>query len=451
MKKRLSIVSMACACALVLGLASGCSNGGSGTGTSSAPAGQSSGETAGSGEEIVIRYMTWEDGDWQNFTQEFIDKYMEENPGIKIQYEPTAGSEYMPKLQSALASNNEPDVMWVDQWVPLFQNDMFEDLKPLAEAQGYDLSAHNEEHLKMATYNDKLYGLTGWAGVVGVIYNKELFDQAGVAYPEYGWTWAECYEAAEKITQGEGAEKIYGISMPASDFNSIENILWNGDAYIIDDELNYDGVLNSDKMVEAFEWFASFTKNGLSPAPSSLDALGGDEEMFKQGKIGMIFKTSGYIASVESSGGFDMENMGTVCLPVKEEDMTPAVNTLLTNPICLSKNSQHKEEAFKFLTARVGKETQTDFCSRGWTMPNDPEIVEDLGLMDDPLYATYGDTIVNTDKYVYPKGTFAYSPMSTELSDNLFNCLTNVYLENADIKTELDNAVEQVKKAEENK
>ncbi len=165
----------------------------------------------------------------------------------------------------------------------------------------------------------------------------------------------------------------------------------------------------------------------------------------------MIFKTSGYIASVESSGGFDMENMGTVCLPVKEEDMTPAVNTLLTNPICLSKNSQHKEEAFKFLTARVGKETQTDFCSRGWTMPNDPEIVEDLGLMDDPLYATYGDTIVNTDKYVYPKGTFAYSPMSTELSDNLFNCLTNVYLENADIKTELDNAVEQVKKAEENK
>ena len=62
------------------------------------------------------------------------------------------------------------------------------------------------------------------------------------------------------------------------------------DAYIIDDELNYDGVLNSDKMVEAFEWFASFTKNGLSPEPSSLDALGGDEEMFKQGKIGMIFK-----------------------------------------------------------------------------------------------------------------------------------------------------------------
>ena len=126
--------------------------------------------------------------------------------------------------------------------------------------------------------------------------------------------------------------------------------------------------------------------------------------------------------------------------------MTPAVNTLLTNPICLSKNSQHKEEAFKFLTARVGKETQTDFCSRGWTMPNDPEIVEDLGLMDDPLYATYGDTIVNTDKYVYPKGTFAYSPMSTELSDNLFNCLTNVYLENADVKTELDNAVEQDKR-----
>lgn len=434
MRKRKSIVSVLCACAMVLGVL----NCGSVVFAEEDP--------------IVIRYMTWEDGDWQNFTQEFVDKYMEENPGVVIQYEPVAGAEYMPKLQAALVAGNAPDVMWVDQWVNLFANDMFEDIIPLAEAAGYDLTTHNEQHLQMSTYNDKLYGLTGWAGVPGVVFNKQLFDEAGLEYPEYGWTWEQCYEAAEKITQGEGADKIYGISLPNSDFNSVENILWNGNAYVIDENTNYEGVLNSDEMVEGLDWFTSFVKNGLAPDPSSLDALGGDEEMFKQGKVAMIIKTSGYVASVETNGGFDMENMGTVCLPVKEEGMTPAVNTLLTNPICISKNSEHKEEAFKFLAARVGIETQTDFCSRGWTMPNSAEIVENLGLMDKPLYATYGDTIVNTDKYVYPKGAIAYSPMAAEIIDNFLNCINKIYVEDdVDIKAELDKVVANVAEAEANK
>lgn len=457
MKKSLSIISKVCICALLAGQLSGCSGKAAGTDNGAGPEkGAADGQTAkqenaaADEEKVVLRYMTWEDGDWQNFTQEFVDQYMKDHPNVIIQYEPTAGSEYMPKLKAALASGNEPDIMWVDQWAGLFENDMFEDLNPLAEKLGYDLTAHNAQHLQMATYNDKLYGLTGWAGVYGVIYNKDLFDQAGLSYPEYGWTWDDCYDAAKKITQGEGADKIYGISMP-TDFSGVENILWNGGARIIDENNQYEGVLNSDKMVEAVDWFTNFWKEGLSPEPSSLDSLGGDGEMFKQGKIGMVFMTSGYIASLEANGGFDLDRMGTVCIPVKEEGMTPAVNTLLTNPICISKNSKHKEEAFKFLAARVGKETQTNFCSRGWTVPNDAEIVKSIGLMDNPLYATYGDTLVNTDKYIYPEGTIAYSSMAPELVDNVLNVLTKVYLEDADIQAELDHAVEQVKKAEENR
>lgn len=403
-------------------------------------------------EKITIRYMTWEDGDWQNFTQEFIDKYMEENPNVIIQYEPTAGSEYMPKLRSALVAGNEPDVMWVDQWVDLFQSDMFADINPLAEAAGYDLSAHNEEHLKMATYNGKLYGLTGWAGVFAIVYNKELFDEAGLPYPEYGWTWEDCYQAAKAITKGEGADKVYGISIPMEWPGDVENFLWNGGARLIDENLKYDGVLNAPKMVEAIDWYTNFIKEGLSPEPGSLTAMGGPDELFKQGKIGMIYKTSGYVTSVQQNGGFDLAKMGTVITPVKDAGTLPAVNTLLTNPISISKNSKHPDEAFKFLAARVGVETQTDFCSRGWTVPNDASIVAAIGIMDDPLLKVYGDTIVNTEKYVYPKPVGAYSPMAPEIQDLFMAALSRIAMNNdVDIQAELDEVVEDLKKAEANK
>ena len=71
--------------------------------------------------------------------------------------------------------------------------------------------------------------------------------------------------------------------------------------------------------------------------------------------------------------------------------------------------------------------------------------------MDKPLYATYGDTIVNTHRDIYPKGTYAYSPMSAELSDALLNCIGTVYLQDTDIQAELDKAVERVATAEANK
>lgn len=452
MKKLLSI-SMA----VVLGAAllTGCGGKGAEEDTADsrvAEGGSKSAETADSAEKVVLRYMTWEDGDWQNFTQDFIDQYMKDHPNVEIQYEPTAGSEYMPKLKAALAAGNEPDIMWVDQWVDLYQADLFEDLKPLAEAAGYDLSQHSEEHLKMATYNDKLYGLTGWAGAFAIVYNKELFDQAGIAYPEPGWTWEDCYNAAKAVTSGSGADKIFGINTPMDYINEVENFMWNGDAYLIDENGKYDGVLNSENMVEALEWYTKFTKEGLSPEPGSLTAMGGPDELFKQGKIAMIYKTSGYIESMKKSGEFDIEKVGTVITPVKTKGEKPAVNVLLTNPISISKNSEHKEEAFKFLAARVGYETQKEFCAHGWTIPNNPEIVKELGIMDDPLLEVFGDTIVTPDNYRYPKSLIAYSPMSAEIQDLYLTAVNKIAMnDDVDIQAELDSVVDEVKKAEANK
>ena len=42
------------------------------------------------------------------------------------------------------------------------------------------------------------------------IYNKRIFDEAGVKYPEDGMTMEEYYELAKQVTSGEGSNKVYG-------------------------------------------------------------------------------------------------------------------------------------------------------------------------------------------------------------------------------------------------
>ena len=43
-----------------------------------------------------------------------------------------------------------------------------------------------------------------------IFYNKDLFDKAGVPYPEDGMTMAEYHELAAKLTSGTGNDKVYG-------------------------------------------------------------------------------------------------------------------------------------------------------------------------------------------------------------------------------------------------
>ena len=42
-------------------------------------------------------------------------------------------------------------------------------------------------------------------------YNKDMFDAAGVAYPEDGWTMEDLADWGQAFTKGDGANKTYGL------------------------------------------------------------------------------------------------------------------------------------------------------------------------------------------------------------------------------------------------
>ena len=226
--------------------------------------------------------------------------------------------------------------------------------------------------------------------------------------------------------------------------------MWGNGARIIDDNLNYDGVMNSDKMVEAVTWYTSFVKEGLAPESTSLIAMGGPEEMFKAGKVAMIYWFPGLIEAINLAGDFDLlDNLGVVMLPVAKEGDKPAVDILYTNAICISKDSKNKNEAFKFLAARVGKETQKEFVSLGWALPTTTDLIYELKLLDDPLLKVFADPLVNPDKYVFPKPVEVYSPIAEVIIEHMNNAINKIVIGDEDPKKALDEAVANVKKAEE--
>ena len=46
-----------------------------------------------------------------------------------------------------------------------------------------------------------------------IFYNKDLFDERGVPYPQDGMTLEEFRALAKEMTYGEGADKVYGAHL----------------------------------------------------------------------------------------------------------------------------------------------------------------------------------------------------------------------------------------------
>ena len=59
-----------------------------------------------------------------------------------------------------------------------------------------------------ATVNDKVVGLPALVDNLSLVYNKDLFTRAGVAFPTNDWTWEDFRNAAKKLS--DPASKTYG-------------------------------------------------------------------------------------------------------------------------------------------------------------------------------------------------------------------------------------------------
>ncbi|OPJ59505.1 ABC transporter substrate-binding protein [Clostridium oryzae] len=126
----------------------------------------------------------------------YIDQYKKVKPNVKIDLEITQ-ADYPTLLKAKIASNNIPDV---------FSSTAGGEIKSYAE---YSADLSNEPLAKAMTdavrtnmsYNGKVLGLPLKANVFALIYNKDLFEKAGITKPP---TTVSELEAACKKLQSAG-------------------------------------------------------------------------------------------------------------------------------------------------------------------------------------------------------------------------------------------------------
>ncbi|GHV13172.1 sugar ABC transporter substrate-binding protein [Spirochaetia bacterium] len=277
--------------------------------------------------------------------EEAVKVFQKAHPEIKVEHVvlPTADSVWDQKSAAAYAAGNAGDVM---QMSPDYYGQMsqyFEDLNPYIKRDNIDLDAVVTGGMMNGYYrpNGKLEALPLLANCFVYLYNKELFDKAGVPYPTDDWTWEDVARIAPRFVSGAGVNHTYFMVNHWVNPN-FATISMGGKPYTSDFK---QVLLDSAEVGAGLDLFGNLVKGGALPDAVAALTLP-KEQLFVSGKAA-VFPAGGFeIATIVEEIG-DSFQWGAV-LPPKD---TKGLNTNITYATGYAMNAaaKNKDAAWLFL------------------------------------------------------------------------------------------------------
>lgn len=206
---------------------------------------------------------------------------------IKLDIIPNA--EIIPKYGTAVAGGTAPDGVSLDLiYTPAFSAaGQLEDLTDWAQALPYfkDLSP---AHVKTGSYKGRIYGLPFSADSSVLVWNKKLFQQAGLD-PEKGPTnWAEITADVEKVNALGGDIKGFYFSGNCGGCNifTFTPLIWASGGDILSDD-GSTATLDTPQMRDAIAFYRDMVKRGFVPEGAQTDNGANFFAAFAGGNIGI--------------------------------------------------------------------------------------------------------------------------------------------------------------------
>jgi multiple sugar transport system substrate-binding protein len=417
-------------CVAVLALvAMACTGGGSSTG--------SSGPDGSSAPAHVVLWHGYT-GVARRTIQQLVSEWNKENPDIQATEQFYGNSSFgLQKVETAIAGGSYPNIAYLyGSWsANIAQSPKVLPLNDLIQGDpNFDWNDFWPAERQAATVNGKIIGVPALVDNLAVMYNKSLFDKAGLAYPTANWTWDDFERDAKAIT--DPATKVFGWGLPA---DGTEDTVWHYEAMLW--EAGGD-ITNADNTQATFNSAAGVQALQVIDQMSNVDhSLFNDTtnsklwDLFNSGKLGLYM-----------TGPWDLPGLtvkyGVVQMP--SFPATPDNHQTISGPdnwVLFDHGTAQNEAAFKFMTWFTEGAQDLKNAEANATLPIRAS-EKALPQYSDLLSKYPGiDTFVANEKNAVKARPV--TPEYPKISQALGNAIVSVMLGRSDPKTALDQAAQQ--------
>lgn len=348
-------------------------------------------------EPVVINWWATERGRDTAATRDLHFKlaraFEAEHPGtiVAVSLYPSRG--FATRVLTAIAAGQGPDI-WYHYYAPeIAQQGFLEDLTPYVEESG---AADNwfPSAARRAVFDGKFYGVPRDAVSGFIAYNKDLFDAAGVAYPEDGWTVSDYRETAKQIADPDN--DVYGVGAIVGGDGCLQ---WSSFSFNLGAEITSEdgrqvvGYLDSPEAVAAMQWCLELVTEDQSVAPvEMMDQFG--ELVFLSGQVAMQHVSDWEIPAITEGADFEWG----VVSPPRFDENTNVVPWTDSYVYYMWNGSEVKDEAWELLEFLTGPVAQKMAAEAGVWSPNSPAVWEDLGWDEDAIKSVSYNQLVNSER-----------------------------------------------------
>jgi len=400
-----------------------------------AAATQPAAQEPATGEKVDLTFSVWGDPEELAILQEIADDFTKANPNVNITVNVSDWDTYWDKLQTTLAAGTPPDVFAMD--APLYPDyqsrGVLLNLQPYIQKDNFDLTDFYDSSLTCYQTADGYYGLPRDVQPSVMYYNKDMFDEAGVPYPDDTWTWDTLIEMGQKLTKdrdGDGTTDQFAIWADLWDMELYwASAIWQNEGEILNADYTKT-LLGEPADMGAWQYIYDLIfKYKIMPTPSAAEQFG---DPFESGNAAMT-PAGHWVVPLYSKVDF---NWGVAPLP-KGKTRASIVNSV---GFVVAKDSKHPDESWAFLKYLIGPQGQAKVTSLGLGVPAIKSIANSDAYLNQKTADINHKLFLDTMDYAKVKPCFkGYDEWATLFGDGM----QSVWLGEAELKPTLDELIPQ--------
>lgn len=314
--------------------------------------------------------------------QTLVTSFEDRNPDVKIELIHIPGqSEYRTRLAADFAAGSPADVVLINyrRFGPYAAKAAIEPLGPyLEKSTVISKDDFYSQAIEPFTWQRQVMCIPQNLSSLVVFYNKNLFDQAGVAYPKTDWTWEDFLSTAQKLTRdldGDGQADQHGLGFEIS-LARFAPFIWQHGGQVVNNTYAPTRLaLDHPLSLDAIRWVVELqTKHHVVP-DAEQEAAEDSESRFLNGRLAMYLNSRRGVPTYREITGFDWD-----IAPLPHDVHTASL--VHSDAYCMPSTVPNKDLVWKFIEFANSVEGQTIVAASGRTVPSLRSVAESQAFLD---------------------------------------------------------------------
>lgn len=296
-----------------------------------------------------------------DYFNKLIASFEAENAGVKVRWVDVPWNDMQSKILTAVSAKTAPDVV---NLTPDFAAQLAA-RNAWLELDGKIPKALRQSYLpniwQASTFNGKSFGIPWYLATQITIYNKDLYQRAGISKPPA--TYAELAQVAKQVKEKTGKYAFFITFVPEDSAEVLESLVQMG-VKLVDDRGK--AAFNSPEGKAAFQYWVNLYKQGLLPKEVLTEGHRKGIELYQAGETAILVTGAQFLNTI----GKNAPEIAKVSATAPQISGKTGKKSVAVMNLVIPRNTDRADAALKFALFVTNDQNQLAFAKEANVLPS---------------------------------------------------------------------------------